>query len=184
VGVYFSSFLTLELDRSGWVVTIIPQSLYRWRKGLWYLLSRKLGGPQNQSEHFGEERKSLFPVSIWNILYNFFPKISQCTSWTNNTWLYFVAHSKRLRKCWSQHSDLFTVNCSEHCAVMKIIATFMWYEIYFAIIIARYIYYSAMWWPCTSVGRRWICSVNTYCSLSHCMILLHNAFHSIDRCSL
>jgi len=40
------------------VVSFIPQSLYSQGKSPWYLLDRRLGGPQNRSGHCGEEKNS------------------------------------------------------------------------------------------------------------------------------
>jgi len=37
----------------------MPWQLYHQEKRPWYPLDRKLGGPQSQSGHSGEEKKSL-----------------------------------------------------------------------------------------------------------------------------
>jgi hypothetical protein len=42
----------------GWVVSFTPRPLYHQRKRPWYPLDRRLGGPQSQSGHGGEEKNS------------------------------------------------------------------------------------------------------------------------------
>jgi hypothetical protein len=61
----------------------------------------------------------------------------------------------------------------------------MWYGIYCVIIAAKYTTYLLFcnMVASTLVGNRWICTVNTYCSLSHIMVS-HKALHGIDSCFL
>jgi hypothetical protein len=47
-----------------WVVSFTPQPLYRQGKSPWYLLYRRLVGPQNHSGHGGEEKNSQPPPGI------------------------------------------------------------------------------------------------------------------------
>jgi len=49
----------LELgSRLRWVVSFTPRPLYTQGKSLWYLLDRRLGGPQSLSGRGGEEKNS------------------------------------------------------------------------------------------------------------------------------
>jgi hypothetical protein len=41
-----------------WAVSFTPRSLYTKGKSPWYPLDRRLGGPQSQSGHIGEEKNS------------------------------------------------------------------------------------------------------------------------------
>jgi hypothetical protein len=43
------------------VISFKPHPVYSWRKELWYLLDRRLGGPQSQSGYYGESN-SLVPA--------------------------------------------------------------------------------------------------------------------------
>ena len=46
------------------VVNFTAQLLYPWGRSPWYPLKSRVGGPQNQSRHFGEVKYLLTPPSI------------------------------------------------------------------------------------------------------------------------
>jgi hypothetical protein len=53
----------LDLDtRWRWVVSFTSRSFYPQGKSPWYLLDRRLGGPQSRSRHGGEENPSNHPA--------------------------------------------------------------------------------------------------------------------------
>jgi len=49
-----------------WVVSLMPQLFYPWVKSYWNPLNRKLGGPQIQSGHGGDE-KALQHCPSWEL---------------------------------------------------------------------------------------------------------------------
>jgi len=59
--VHFHSFLSLAIDEGEWS-GFSPRPLHPRGKIPQYSFNKRLGRPQNRSEHFGEEKKSLAPV--------------------------------------------------------------------------------------------------------------------------
>jgi len=57
------SFLTLALDTGKWLTS--SSGRFTPGEGGWYPLNRRMGGPQNQSGHFGQE-KNLLPLQKFN----------------------------------------------------------------------------------------------------------------------
>jgi hypothetical protein len=46
------------------VASFMPQQLYHHRNSPWYPLDRRMGGPQSQSGHSGEEKNSQPPLGL------------------------------------------------------------------------------------------------------------------------
>jgi hypothetical protein len=89
------ALLILNLcTRWQWVVIFTPLSLYP-QEITWYPLSRKLGGPNNQSGYSGAKKNSL-------LLLGFKPQIVQSLYWLYchdyPFWIFILIHHRRGKK--------------------------------------------------------------------------------------
>lgn len=64
------STLTLTLDGHEWPVSWLCHSKY----SIWYLLNRRLGGPQSKTGHYGEEQNFLPLAKNWTPVWLSYPR--------------------------------------------------------------------------------------------------------------